>query len=174
MSYRYDSRGIQPRAAGVFKLLPPGRYLVEIVTYEERQTKNKDYCVVIDVKVIKPNVVNDVPVFGELIKFHYITFLPPDSKGAGIAIHFLKSIGEPWEQAEDLDIEPSRWVGKVFVAKVGIDKYETGDGKERQKNVIETVEPYELAAGVTNGSSAPPPSTVQRAAPKSTDEEIPF
>jgi hypothetical protein len=52
------------------------------------------------------------------------------SKGAGMAIQFLKFIGEPWEGKFDIDTD--RWINKRFKAKVRIGK----DMQGRPKNEI--------------------------------------
>jgi hypothetical protein len=68
-------------------------------------------------------------------------------KGAGMALHFLKSIGEPWEG--DFEYDTARWPGKRFKAKLKLTKDQFG----QPKNEIHYLIDEETAA---------------------TDEEVPF
>jgi hypothetical protein len=138
MGHIYNSQGVTPSTGGGGRI-PPGRYLLEITSFEEKQSNNGDYQVVVDCIVIEPKVMNEVPVFNATIKWHRVTFLPRSKPGAGIAIHWLKSIGEPWMESDQLDIEPLRWVGRKFWANVTLESYEKSDGQAGQKNVIKEV-----------------------------------
>lgn len=56
--------------------------------------------------------------------FHWVVFIPKGKPGEGMAINFLKHIGEPWE--DDFIVEPENWVGKKFRAMVKVEKDDQG------------------------------------------------
>lgn len=140
MGHSFNSTGIKPTRGG-YVLLPAGIYCLEIIRYKEGESEKKDYKVNLEANIIYPNKVEDLVVFGVTLK-HTVTFMPPTNKkgevnkGAGMAIHFLKTIGEPWEESDELDIEPSRWIGKRFIAKIEPDDWETPEGKVIKLNKI--------------------------------------
>jgi hypothetical protein len=135
---------------GVFRLVPKGRYLLRISKVDEGFSGNGDYKVTVTFEVAAPK---DFALIS--IPFHNVTFLPAGRPGSGIAIHFLKSIGEPWEERETLDINPERWIGKLLWAEVDVNKYQKtmpdGNVVDRQTNKIQsvdTVEGTQLPEGV--------------------------
>lgn len=65
--------------------------------------------------------VNSGPYIGAAIPFHYVTFLPKDNKGAGMAVHFLKTIGQPYEGKYKVD--HLKWRGKILKADVEEEEY---------------------------------------------------
>ena len=60
--------------------------------------------------------------------WHYVIFLPKESAGAGISVHFRKSIGVPF--GGDDVVDASDWEGKRFMAYVVQETYE---GQTRNK-----------------------------------------
>lgn len=78
--------------------------------------------------------------------FHSVTFMPKEKPGSGMAIHFLKTIGQPWENKFKVDSQ--EWVGAEFKGYVVEDEY-----KGFKKNKIAQVDP----AGLSNapGSDLP-------------------
>jgi hypothetical protein len=136
MPHVYDSRGIKPTKPGSFIMVPKGRYMLKIDTCDEGFSTQGDYKVVVDFEVLKPE-----QYAGAKIRFHNVTFIAAGKPGAGIAVHFLKSIGEPWEEREKLDIDPQRWVGKMLWADVDVDEYTDKNGKPRKKNILITIDP---------------------------------
>ena len=124
MKHSYDSTGVAP-LDGSFVALPEGDYDLAIIDYKEKETKKGSYPLV----SVKCEVVDSLKHDGSKI-FYNVTFLPPDMPGAGMAIHFLKTIGEPWEGKFDWD--PDQWIGKRFRAHIVPDTYE---GKPQNKIV---------------------------------------
>lgn len=61
-------------------------------------------------------------------------------KGAGIAVHFLKALDEPWEGK--IEIDTDRWIGKKFKVKLVVAK----DFQGRAKNEVAYVITEEGAA----------------------------
>lgn len=131
------------------KLLPKGTYSYEIVEFvskagetypKEGKTKNGDPKVDILCQVTTPGEFE-----GERV-FHSVTFLPKDKPGAGMAIHFLKTINQPWEGK--FQVEPNAWIGERFRGYTIEDEY---NGKKSNK--IKGIEPI----GVPNapGSDLP-------------------
>lgn len=139
MSFDYNATGVKP-SDGEYTPLPDGVYDLKIIKAEEKTTKNGDPMVVVDFEVV-----NNPDFSGKKIKFHNVAFVPRTNPGAGIPVHFLKTIGEPWEGA--YKVQPQDWLGKFLKAKVGIREYE---GK--QYNNVTMVMPYEAEVAV-NGSS---------------------
>lgn len=135
MSFRYDATGIEPM--GGFAPIPKARYLLRLESATPKRSKNGDPMVVVDFKV------HEGRYAGRRLRFHNVTFLPAESKGAGMALHFLKTIGEPFEGP--IDIAPERWIGKLLVGHV--DQEPDFNGVIR--NVVKDVEIYdENAEGV--------------------------
>lgn len=117
---RYDGTGVD--ASGNFPIIEKaGWYPFRIVTAAEGQSKNGNYQVTVDAVCLDPRWQN-YPVR------HWVTFLPKEQKGAGMALHFLKCIGEPYEGV--IEIEPIAWERKTFMGKVEISEYQ---GKRNNK-----------------------------------------
>jgi len=146
MSFNFDGTGIVVEDKKFEKkLLPKGTYTFEIVEFvskagdtypKEGKTKNGDPKVDILAEVVDTSVEFD----GERV-FHSVTFLPKDKPGAGMSVHFLKTIGQPWEG--NISVDPSAWVGERFKAYVIEDEY---NGKKSNK--IKGVEPVTADSGV--------------------------
>ena len=152
MPFDFDATGYVEEQKKGFekKLLPKGNYNFEIVEFTakdgriyplEGSTK--------DGKFTKVDVlceVSDGEFKGERI-FHSVTFKPlkqPDgtsTPGAGMAIHWLKTIGQPWENK--FSIDSSAWVGAEFRGYVIQDEYQ---GKKSNK--IKGIEPIKKEEGL--------------------------
>lgn len=139
MGFQWDGTGIDPDAKGTNVLLPKRWHSFEILNFTARdgadypkdgRTKNNDPMV-----NFLAEVVDDEEFNGERV-FHTVTFLPKDKPGAGMAIHFLKTIGEPWEGK--FEVESGHWIGKRFMGYVINEEY---NGKT--KNKITEIKPYE-------------------------------
>lgn len=148
--FEQDATGIEADSKGTNKVLPKGWYDVEIIEFtskagdvypKEGRTKNNDPLV-----SILCEVMNDGEFKGERL-FHSVTFLPakkPDgtpTPGAGMWVHFLKTIGQPFEGK--IKIDPTQWVGAEFSAYVIQDEY-----KGRIKNKIGEIKPIKKDDGV--------------------------
>lgn len=138
--FDYDATGIEPSTQGSAKLLPKGTYNFEIIEFvanngteypREGYTKEKNYPKV----DFLAEVVDDSTYNGERV-FHSVTFMPKDAKGSGMAIHFLKTIGQPYEGK--IQPDSSKWVGQRFTGYVIEDEY---NGKKNNK--ISEVRLYE-------------------------------
>lgn len=145
MSFKFDATGIDPDSKGTSKLLPKRWFNFEVVSFiskagdeypKDGKTQNGDPMVNILCEVIDDEEFN-----GERI-FHTVTFLPakrPDGKptpGAGMSVHFLKTIGQPWEGAYEVD--SSQWIGAKFMGYVITDEY-----KGKTKNKLGEIKLYE-------------------------------
>lgn len=120
MSRKYDGTGVD--ASGGYPIIEKeGWYPFRIVVATEGTSKSGCYQVTVDSVCLDPRW-KDYPVR------HWVTFLPKEQKGAGMALHFLKSIGEPYEGV--VDVEPMNWERKTFMGKVTINEYE---GKRNNK-----------------------------------------
>jgi hypothetical protein len=144
--FPYDATGYVDDQKKGFekKLLPKGNYNFEIVEFIAKdgrvyplEGKTKDG------KFAKVDVLCEVTTEGEFKGerlFHSVTFKPikqedgTPTPGAGMAIHFLKTIGQPWENK--FSIDPTQWVGAEFKGYVIQDEYLGKKG-----NKIKQVEP---------------------------------
>ncbi len=148
-AFEYDATTVKP--SGGFMPVPPAIYLMVIKNVTEKTTKNNDVMYSVECEV------DDKDYLGSKV-WHNVTFLPPDRKGAGMAIYFLKCIGEPWEGK--IIIEPDNWLGKHFIAKVGIEQ----DLKGRDRNMIISIDSI---PGERDDILTASPSVAS-------DEEVPF
>lgn len=112
--FTYDATGI-PEGGGN-GCIPEGEYILEITHAKPGKTANGDYKVTVDY------VVADGPFAGKKVKFHTVTFFNDKSaKGAGIAIHYLKSINQPYQGP--FTVTPENWVGRPIKAKIVHEDY---------------------------------------------------
>lgn len=136
--FEFNATGIDPDSKGTSKLLPKRWFNFEIVSFvskagdeypKDGRTKNNDPMVNILCEVI-----DDTEEFNRERIFYTVTFLSakkPDGKptpGAGMSIHFLKTIGQPYEGA--FKVDSSQWVGAKFMGYVVTEEY---NGKTRNK-----------------------------------------
>jgi hypothetical protein len=137
MSFDFNATGIDPDSKGTAKLLPKRWFDFEIVEFHSKagdvypkdgKTKNGDPMVNILCEVI-----NDGEFDGERV-FHTVTFLKAGTPGAGMSIHFLKSIGQPWEG--QFEVNSEAWVGAHFKGYVITDEY-----KGKTKNKLGEIKP---------------------------------
>jgi hypothetical protein len=145
MSFDFDATGIDPDSKGTNRTLPKRWYDFEIVEFvskagdvypKDGRTQNGDPMVNILCEVI-----NDDEFNGQRV-FHTVTFLPakkPDgtpTPGAGMSVHFLKTIGQPYEGK--IKPDSSQWVGAEFKGYVIEDEY-----KGKKKNKISEIKPMD-------------------------------
>lgn len=139
MSFNYDQTGIDPDSKGTNVLLPKRFHNFEVVAFtakdgtdypKDGRTKNNDPMVNFLCEVI-----DDEEFKGERV-FHTVTFLGKEKPGAGMSIHFLKTIGEPWEGK--FEVNSANWVGKKFMGYVINEEY-----KGKTKNKITEIKLYE-------------------------------
>jgi hypothetical protein len=133
MPRQYNATGIDLSNQS-FEPLPDGKYILKITKAEEAESKNGNLMARLECEVI-----NNADHNGRKV-FHNVTFLEPDAKGAGMAIHFLKTIGQPWEGQIEIDIP--NWVGARFLGTLAKASYtSTKTGQLVHKNEIKKVEP---------------------------------
>lgn len=148
----FDATGIEPSTGGQGKVLPKGWYNFEIITYTTNDG-SKTYPMDGFTKEAKyPKVdlllqVIDNPQWQDCKVFHTVTFMPKDKGGAGMAIHFLKTIGQPFEGK--LDIDSQNWVGSKLQGYAITDEY-----KGKVKNKLGEIKGY-VAEGSSKGDSVP-------------------
>lgn len=122
MPFPYNSSGINTE--GGFKPIPDGDYTLRITAATPGVTNNGDNKVTVDYEIA------DGDLKGETIKYHTLTFFRDKaSKGASIAVKFLKAIGEPWEG--DFTVDENAWIGKKVMGTV-TNELQT-DGKNKGK-----------------------------------------
>lgn len=150
MAFEFDATGIDADSKGTNKVLPKGWYDFSIEEFvskagdvypKEGRTKNNDPMVNILCTVINNDEYN-----GERV-FHTVTFLKAGTPGAGMSVHFLKTIGQPFEGKIKPDC--SQWVGAEFSGYVIQDEF-----KGRVRNKISEVRTL-VAEGSSQGDSIP-------------------
>jgi hypothetical protein len=141
MRFAYDASNVHPSGGNM--PIPRGKYLLKIESVVEKRSRNGDPMVVVDFRV------TDSKYSGRKIRFHHVTFLPPEAKGAGMAIHFLKSIGEPFEGA--IAIESARWIGKTLYGLVE----QEPDLNGVPRNVVREVESLAEGAALKDEEGVP-------------------
>lgn len=114
MPFNFNATGINP-SGGFRRPLPDGEYVLRIVDTLEGTSKNGNPQITVHFKV-------DAGDWKEKwLKFHRVTFFGADNPGAGMAIHFLKCIGEPWK--DNFVVDHKRWRGKKIKAQVTSEEY---------------------------------------------------
>lgn len=129
MKRSYDSTGV-PLDSG-FAPVPEGIYSLIIREVADTKdgmpwkTKNGDDYVRVTCEI------DDKSVYLGRKVWYGVTFIDDKTRpGAGMAINFLKNIGEPWEGAFEIDTD--RWIGKTFKVKLKI----TRDNKNNLRNDV--------------------------------------
>ena len=134
----YDATNLNNE--GGFTPAPEGEYNLSIVDIHDtkegvqRKTKNGDDYVSVECEIDDPG-----NWLGKKV-FYGVTIMEPNPdgtsrKGAGMAIHFLKSIGEPWEGK--IEINTDNWVGKRFRAKLKVTKDNQGKARNEVAYIID-------------------------------------
>lgn len=132
MPFGYNSTGVKPSQFS--DPVPDGEYILQILKTEEQESRSGNPMVKVTCSVDSP------ANFAGAVMFHYVTFIGKGLPGAGIALHFLKSIGEPHEESDSLEVDPKKWEMKKFKAKVIQEPYSTPDGKKGVSNKIKGVD----------------------------------
>lgn len=158
MPHDYTSEGAEVPADSF--TIPDGEYILRVDKVKEGKSKNDDYQVTCSMRVA------DGERKGFPVNYHRVTFLNPakNPKAAGMSIHWLKVLGQPWEGK--FKIYPEDWIGKCFLAYLAA---ETFNGFESMKVKWvkaldkEQLEQFEMT-----------PREAAQARNPEVDEEVPF
>jgi len=120
MAYRYNAKGLKPDQ-GYPIITKPGWYPFRIEIATEGESKSGNYMVTVDCVCLDPQ-------WKDYMIRHWVTFMKPEEKGAGMALHFLRAIGQPHEG--EFDINPMAWERKTFMGNVIIAEHQ---GKQNNK-----------------------------------------
>jgi len=123
--FEYDAVGL---IDSQFELIPNGWFPFRIFDTEELKSSKGYQQVLVKAACLDPR-------YRDRSVWHWVTFLPKDHKGAGIAIHFLKCIGQPYE--DKFIVEAGAWKGKYFMGEVFTDTF-----KGKSNNKLAKVSPY--------------------------------
>lgn len=107
-----------------FALLPDGKWFPFRIVETEDLTSKKGHPMV---KIVAQCLDPDPEHKGQEV-WHYVTFIPENQKGAGIAKHFVKCLGFPVDKTYDVDSD--EWIGKPFMGKIIHEAY---NGKKNHK-----------------------------------------
>jgi hypothetical protein len=137
MSPRRYNKGTATPQAGP-QPIPGGKYLMEVVSVKFGKSKSSGHDMV---------TAQASPVEGEFkgrkVPF-YVTLPPLGHKTWGSTLHFLKTIGEPWE-AEDIDVDENSWIHKRFWGVVDTEMY-NGEPMNKIRKFIPIDESQPIAA----------------------------
>ena len=145
-------------------LTTPGRYVLKITSYEEKETGKGYPMIVVDVEVVSAHDPQNNDNIGKDIKYHNVVFIPEGKPGVGFAKLFLKCIGEPYKGA--IKIIPEQWLNKTFVADVDLETYTDKHNKEKEKNTITPID-EEKPTAIENQSGNSSVGSVD-------EEKVPF
>lgn len=120
--FDYSDENIDTPKGKSYEPVPAGDYWLEIMECDPRTTKNGDPMVNVMFEI--RNGQHD----GRKVWTNITFFKDHTNKGAGIALHFLHCIGEPYTGKFKVDI--MNWIGKRTKAALDIETYE---GKRRNK-----------------------------------------
>ena len=131
MPGNYNSDGVN---VDNFFAGPDGEYVLTITDAVPGSTQNGDPKVTVDY------IIAEGPSKGLPISFHTVVFFKDKlSKGAGIAIKFLKCIGEPWEG--NFAWDERNWIGKKVKAMIMMEEAAQGKHKGKKFPRIQWVNP---------------------------------
>lgn len=139
MPFPYNAKGVKPSSRPDYQVAPEGDYTLVIKTASDekdklpRITKNGDPYVSVKCEI------EDGEYKGTAV-WHNVTFLDPQMKGAGMAIHWLKTIGEPWEG--EFEVMPDQWVGRTFKAHLSVGMNNKGQAKNEISYLIDDDTPF--------------------------------
>lgn len=138
----YSSEGVDMQGNVI---APPGTYLLKVKKVFDTDkegnpkiTKNGDPMVSVLCEV------DDVGPYLGATLFHNVTFMArnPDGsakRGSGMAVKFLKSIGEPWEG--DFEWDSDRWIDRSFKAKLKVTKDQNGLPRNEIAELVDEEKP---------------------------------
>ena len=130
-SREYDATNVHPFSG--FEPAPEGFYDVMVRNVTEKISKNNDPLYNVEFEI------QGGAYMGKRA-WHNVTLLTWDdgtgkpAKGAGMAIHFLKCLGEPWEGK--IRVTPDNWVGKMLRVKMGVEMDQLGRARNTVKEVL--------------------------------------
>jgi hypothetical protein len=115
----FDATGIDMNKT--YSLMPDGKYRLTIKSVEQSVTKKGYTMFTVVFECEEPDYL------GSRV-YHNVVVIPKGQKGEGMALSFLKAIGEPWEGK--IQINPNNWLEKSAFAFV---TQETYNQKTRNK-----------------------------------------
>lgn len=173
MPFGHDMTGV--KEGGGSRHAPGGVYVLRVTEPKEGQTRNDD-------PKVDCKIVIDSGPFKGVWCYHTVAFLGRDENGnpmpgAGIAKHFLKIIGEPFEG--NINVSGARWEGKRFKGRLEVVKSQCGK-YDNNKLTLETWaldDPESPDVGVDVAPPKGHPGVGAQAAAKKDEtdlEEVPF
>ena len=137
MPFPYNGSGIEVRSGP--KAMPPaGDYVLRITKAVAGLTGAGDDKVVANLEIAE----GEHALFS--ISYHNVTFFKDKTKkGAGMALHFLKCIGEPCEG--EFAVDEGNWVGKKLMGHVEYETVKEGKHKGKTFPRIKWVDPLPAA-----------------------------
>lgn len=150
MGYSYDATNVKPDM-GYPIIDTSGWYPFRVIVATPGTSKKSGaYQVTVDAACLDPR-------WKDYTVRHWVTFLKEGAKGAGMAIHWLKCIGEPYEGK--LDVEPLSWERKTFMGKVSINEYKADDGSIKRNNKFDEISPIRDTEDIPFGEPTPSQKT---------------
>jgi hypothetical protein len=161
LEFSWNAGGQEPMD---FSPMKPGKYKVCIVEVKPSHSRNGDM-------MMETHCVVDQEEGRGRHIWNRITFISEGKPGAGIAVHFLKTIGEPFDIHNDFKVNAKNWLGRRFMATIQNETYTNPSTMEqRVNNVIKGIEPVP-AAELENKALVAKYASKKSA---TSDDEVPF
>ena len=163
MEFSWNAGGQEPMD---FSPMKPGKYKVCIVEVKQQVSRNGDM-------MIETHCIVDQEEGKGRHLWNRVTFISEGKPGAGIAVHFLKTIGQPFDIHADFKVKPKDWLGKRFLATIINDRYTNPTPlEEKITNKITGVEP--VPATEMENKELAAKYAAKAAAAGVDDDQVPF
>lgn len=130
MPRKYNSGGAVPSES--MQPIPRGDYPMEIVNVLHGKSKASGT----EMVTVTAKILSGAPA-GRTMKY-YVMFHPQGHPSVGMTLHFLKTIGEPYEG--EFEWDEVNWIGKKFTGTV---EWENFNGSPTSKlKKLRPLEPY--------------------------------
>lgn len=149
------------KISGRFPVAPPAPYIMGVVDAKERSSKGELEAArrenrAAELNQIELEMVISEGEFAERVRvWHYLTFLPPDNPGHGMALHALHAFGFPYDG--DIEVKAEDFIGRNVKVDLVVEEYK---GKNQNKvadfYVEEAEEPQREAGDNTPKTAARP------------------
>jgi hypothetical protein len=138
MGGRYNGGGVD--MSGGHVVIPDGEYVLRIIEAEQGVTQKGDDKVTVTYEIYEGEYKL------ETIPFHTVVFFKDKStKGASMALKFLKAIGEPYEG--EFAWDEKNWIGKKLKAMISQEEQKEGKHAGKKFPRIKWVNPCDDGPG---------------------------
>lgn len=111
--FNADYGDVKPTEGGGYVINDKGPFLAKVVKAEPFMSKSGNPSVKVDYRIVGGKYDT------KEIRFQNVTFLPKAHKWAGLSLHVLKQLRQPFEGA--FEVDPSKWVGRYVYITLGVE-----------------------------------------------------